>query len=219
MYFTKFPSILQNLYPRYLWREKPKSKKVYLTFDDGPTPGVSEWVLEQLARYQALATFFVLGKQVVENPSLTHQVIDAGHSLGNHGFTHLNGWRVSLHQYLRDFLKAQQAIMEYSGYKTELFRPPYGRIGPRQAKRIMRSHQIVMMDVMAGDFDPKLSPEAVVRNVTEQVVPGSIVCLHDSEKAWPRLRFALPEILDSLQAQGYAFAALNPTPLKSRATR
>ena len=185
---------------------------LYLTFDDGPSPRVTEWVLDQLKAYEAQATFFVLGKNVKAHADIVHNIIDAGHAIGNHGYAHPNGWKTPFHAYLKDFLKGQQAIREYTGYHTELFRPPYGRITHKQALHIKRTHQIVMMDVMAGDFDPKLTPGQATQNVLSHAKGGSIVCLHDSEKAWPRLREALPRILEHYTAEDFQFAPLNPIP-------
>lgn len=219
MYFKKFPGILKTLYPDYLWRVETSEKEVYLTFDDGPTPEVTEAVLEMLNQVGAKATFFLLGKNIQAYPVIAHKVIDAGHSIGNHGHKHLNGWKVNNYLYFKDFLNAQRTLTEYTGYRTELFRPAYAKITSRQARKIKKTHQVVMMDVMAGDFDNKLSVDEVCDNVTQHVMPGSIICLHDSEKAWPRLSKALPRILEYLKAEGYAFKALNPTPLRSRVIR
>lgn len=216
MYFKKFPSIFRNIYPDYLWRVNTKEKEVFLTFDDGPTPEVSMAVLQILEEAGAKATFFLLGKNVQAYPLLAHQIIDAGHSIGNHGYAHLNGWKSSNYNYFKDFIKGQKALQEYTGYRTELFRPAYARITHKQAKKIMKSHQIVMMDVMAGDFDTKLGEQEVFDNVINHVKPGSVICLHDSEKAWPRLSQSLPRILQHLKEEGYRFKALNPVPLRSQ---
>lgn len=219
MYFKKFPGILRNIYPDYLWRVNTQEKEVFLTFDDGPTPEISTAVLKMLEEVEAKATFFLLGKNIETHPLLAHEMIDAGHSIGNHGYGHLNGWKTSNYNYFKDFIQAQRAIQEYTGYRTELYRPAYGRITPKQARNIMKSHQIVMMDVMGGDFDLKLGEQEVFDNVVNNVRPGSIICLHDSEKAWPRLSKSLPRILAHLREDGYCFKALNPVPLRSQATR
>jgi len=217
MYFKKFPVLLQQVYSNYLWKVDTSAKIVYLTFDDGPTSMITDECLEMLTDARAKATFFVLGKNVQTYPHITHRTIDAGHSIGNHGYAHLNGWKSQHYTYLKDFSKAQQMILEYTGYRTELFRPAYGRVTHKQARNIMRSHQIVMMDVMGGDFDTKISATEVIENVLKNVEPGSIICLHDSLKAWPRLKEALPIILNSLAEDGYRFEALNPTPLREQA--
>ncbi len=219
MFLAKIPQILQTLYPNYLWHHNRTEKVLYLTFDDGPCPEITDWVLDQLASYDAQATFFVLGKNVKAHPKLAHTIIDAGHSLGNHSYAHPNGWKTPLAVYLKDFLKGQQAIREYTGYKTALFRPPYGRITRKQARQIMKSHQVVMMDVMAGDFDRSLAPEKVIQNVMLNAQAGSIVCLHDSEKAFPHLSIALPQILAHFAQEGFAFKALNPIPQQSLTAR
>ncbi len=219
MYFKKFPAILRNIYPDYLWRVNTEEKVMYLTFDDGPTPVITQEVLSLLKKFDAKATFFLLGKNIQTHPHIAHAIIDAGHSIGNHGYGHLNGWKTNNFTYFKDFLLAQQVLQEYTGYQTELYRPAYGRITHKQALKIMKTHQIVMMDVLGGDFDLKANSEEVFGNVIKHVQPGSIVCLHDSEKAWPRLSKALLLILEHFEQEGYQFKALHPTPLLSRATR
>lgn len=209
MYFAKIPKLLYAFYPQYLWRyDSPDEKVVYLTFDDGPTPEITDWVLAQLAEYQAKATFFLIGNNVAAHTAIAHRTIDAGHRIGNHTHTHRDGWRTPLRPYLREFLRAQQTIRYYTGYSTNIFRPPYGHITNAQAYYIMRTHCIVMMDVMAGDFDLKLTGEEALRNVTDNVQPGSIVVLHDSVKAWQRLEYLLPRLLAFLHAEGYRMEIL-----------
>jgi peptidoglycan/xylan/chitin deacetylase (PgdA/CDA1 family) len=207
-YFNKIPKIIRDYYSDYLWR-KPKSEKaLYLTFDDGPTPEITAWVLAQLEQYQALATFFLLGQNVQLYPEIAHQIIDAGHSIGNHTFSHKDGWKTDQKQYLRNFLKGQQSIKEYTGVQSTLFRPPYGHITRAQARQIMRSHEIVMMDVISGDFDTSLKAEDCLKNVIHKAKAGSIVLMHDSKKAWPRLQGCLPGILAHFQEEGYRFEKL-----------
>ena len=212
MYLAKIPGVLKNLYPEFLWHMDRTEKVIYLTFDDGPTPEITDWVLDQLAQYDARATFFVIGKNVAQHPKIVHRAIDAGHGLGNHTQNHRSGWGSSPFLYLRDFLQGQQSIIEFTGYRTFLFRPPYGKITPRQARQVQRSHTVVMMDVMAGDFDEKLAPETCYDNILRHTRPGSIICLHDSQKAWPRMSYALPHLLEHYSQKGYQFKSLNPDP-------
>lgn len=209
MYFAKIPKLLYTFYPNYRWRyEETDERVVYLTFDDGPTPEITDWVLAQLAQYQAKATFFLIGKNVEAHADIAHRTIDAGHRIGNHTYSHKDGWRTEQRAYLREFLKGQQAIREYTGYSTNLFRPPYGHITKQQAQYVLRSHEIVMMDVMAGDFDLQITGETALRNVTDNVQAGSIIVLHDSVKAWERVSYLLPRLLAFLHAQGYRMEAL-----------
>ncbi len=208
MYLTKIPKLLRNYYAEYTWRMNPNEKTLYLTFDDGPTPEVTPWVLEQLAAYEAGATFFLLGRNVKEQPELAHAIMDQGHSIGNHSFSHKNGWKVEPRAYLRDFLRAQKTLQEYTGYRTQLFRPPYGRITRAQARHIRRTHQIVMMDVVSGDFDLSLEGEDCLQTVLRNAKSGSIISLHDSKKAWDRLQYLLPALLAHFYEKDYRFEAL-----------
>ncbi|MDX2283529.1 MAG: polysaccharide deacetylase family protein [Bacteroidia bacterium] len=215
MYLKKIPDWVRRLFPDFLWKTDEAGEVLYLTFDDGPTPGITPWVLDQLDQYDAKATFFLVGRHVTAHPEIVHDILDQGHSIGNHTHSHLNGWKTEHKSYLRDFLRARQAIAEYTGHRTRLFRPPYGRITRAAAEVISRTHRIVMMDVIAGDFDARLKPETVLNHVLLNAGPGSIVLLHDSEKAFPRLREALPRILDHYAGLGYRFAAL---PMRVRET-
>ena len=214
MYLKHIPAPVRHLYPHYLWRMPAREKTLYLTFDDGPHPEVTPWVLQQLAEARAQATFFLLGQQVRQHPALAHHIIDAGHMLGNHGESHLNGYHTSLKRYLRDVLQGQQTIAEYTGFQPRLFRPPYGRLTRAQGLRLRGRYQIVMMDVIAGDFDPRRSGASCLQTVVRHARPGSIVLLHDSPKAWDRLHHLLPRLLAHFQADGYTFAAL-PQPSRS----
>jgi len=208
MYLPKIPKLLHAFYPDYRWRFDTDEKVVYLTFDDGPTPEITDWVLGQLAEYGAKATFFLIGKNVETYPLIAHRVIDSGHAIGNHTYSHRNGWRTDIRTYLKDFLKGQQAIREYTGLEATLFRPPYGKLTAAQARRIMPTHEVVMMDVMAGDFDPDIDGETALHNALDNISPGAIVVLHDSVKAWERLQYALPRLLEALALDGYRFEAL-----------
>ena len=208
MYLTKIPPFIQRLYPRFIWRFPTDGKRIFLTFDDGPSPEITPWVLKQLERYKAKATFFLIGEKVKAHPELVHEIIDCGHSIGNHTFNHLNGRKSDTKQYLKNFLEGQRAIEEYTGYRTNLFRPPYGKITKSQASYIMETHKIVMMDVLSGDFDKRVSGEACYKNVVKNVLPGSIVLFHDSKKAFPRLQYVLPRVLEYLAEEDYRFHAI-----------
>ena len=211
MYWKKIPSIVQRYYSNFLWSKSGKEKVLYLTFDDGPTPEVTPWVLEQLATYQAKATFFLIGDRVKQYPEIAHQILDAGHSVGNHTQHHVNGRKTPLRTYLKEVLEGQKTIREYTGRKTRLFRPPYGRITQPEALRVLQSHEIVMMDVISGDFDPSLTAEHCREIVIKKAGPGSIVVFHDSEKAWDRLKGSLPGILEYFGREGYYFKPLLPS--------
>ena len=174
----------------------PETDSVYLTFDDGPTPGVTEFILDCLAEYDAKATFFCLGKNAEQYPHLFRMIVDGGHRIGNHTYSHQKGWSMSLERYLEDVDFANGLL------KTDLFRPPYGRITPSQARRISERYNIVMWDVLSRDYSQLLSPRTCLNNVTRHVGGGSIVVFHDSIKAFRNMRYALPRTLQYLKGKG-----------------
>lgn len=186
----------------------PATEKVlYLTFDDGPHPEVTPWVLAELKHYGAAATFFCIGKNVEQYPGVYQSIVAAGHSIGNHTYSHMNGWKTADTDYLHDVQKAGTVI------DSRLFRPPYGRIRRRQARAIAEAMgrqevSIVMWDVLSADFDQAISPEKCAGIVLKHAGPGSLVVFHDSEKAFPNLRQALPQVLDFFAKKGYLFKKL-----------
>jgi peptidoglycan-N-acetylglucosamine deacetylase len=203
-YFLKIPWWIRKLYRSYLWKLPVSGKTVFLTFDDGPHPTITPWVLSELKKYGAKATFFCIGNNVVRYPSVYQEVIAEGHAIGNHTFSHLNGWHTPDKAYLEDAAKASALI------DSNLFRPPYGRIKRSQAKALQNglresTVKIVMWDVLSADFDTSMKPEACADIVVKRVEPGSIVVFHDSEKAFPNLQIALPLVLEKLEKEGYRF--------------
>lgn len=202
MRFTP-PAFLRRLAPSVIW-DMPETDSVYLTFDDGPTPGVTEWVLEQFARYDAKATFFCLGKNAEQYPALHRMIVEQGHRIGNHTYSHQKGWGMSLERYIEDVEFANGLL------HTDLFRPPYGRITPSQAHRLSQHYHIVMWDVLSRDYSQLVSPRSCLRNVTRHVRGGSIVVFHDSLKASRNLRYALPRTLQFLQDRGLKCSVLEP---------
>lgn len=209
MYLTHIPGIIQRKMSEYLWHVPTKEKTVFLTFDDGPTPEVTPWVLEQLESYDALATFFMVGEQVKRYPEIAHRVIDAGHQIGNHTRTHVNGKKTPTYSYLREFADCQQILREYTGKIPTLFRPPYGRITKAQAEPILgRGIEIVMMDVITGDFDESRNGRQVAETALSHAEKGSVLLFHDSVKAWPRLEQALPVVLEALSNEGFSFGRI-----------
>ena len=213
MYLVRTPNFLQRLLSSYTWRGAPTDKVVYLTFDDGPIPELTPWVLEQLARYDARGTFFCVGENVERYPDLLTEVTDAGHAVGNHTYNHLDGWCTDIAPYVDNVARCAGLV------DSRLFRPPYGRLSPRKAALLRREYRIVMWDVLSGDFDPACSPAACLANVLDNVQPGSIVVFHDSLKSERNLRYALPRTLAALSAQGYRFEALGASrPTTSKRT-
>ena len=203
-YFIKIPWIVKKLFPDYIWNIPTHEKAVYLTFDDGPHPQVTPWVLQQLKEYNALATFFCIGNYVKQYPDVFNQVLTDGHSTGNHTQHHLNGWQTSNTEYFKDISQASHFI------KSNLFRPPYGKIKTKQAKNIANAlgemnAKIIMWDVLSADFDVLASKEECLSNVLNNVTPGSVVVFHDSEKAFKNLEYILPLVLKTLQKQNYQF--------------
>lgn len=204
-YPVKAPWFLRQLYPGTVWRMPETGRRLYFTFDDGPHPVITPFVLEQLKRFKAQATFFCIGDNVVRHPLIYKAILEHGHQVGNHTMHHQNGWRTRTREYLSGIEAASGSIV------SNLFRPPYGRITPGQLRGI-RQHfpqmKVVFWDVLSGDFDPSLTAAECVRNVLAHARPGSIIVFHDSEKAFPRLQEALPALLETLQREGYEFEGL-----------
>ena len=201
-YFIKIPWIAKQLFPSYTWSIDTKEKEVFLTFDDGPHPVITPWVLEQLKTYNARATFFCIGKNVHEHPNIYARVLHEGHATGNHTYNHLNGWKVDIRAYLQDVTKAAALI------QTNLFRPPYGRIKWKQARQINNAlnrddAKVIMWDVLSADFDQTITKEECLQNVLCNYTKGSVIVFHDSEKAFPHLQFVLPKLLEHLKQEGY----------------
>jgi len=203
MYLVKTPAFIQNLFPNFTWRIPTQEKVIYLTFDDGPIPEVTPWVIEQLAAFNAKATFFCVGDNVRKHPNIFRQLTEAGHSVGNHTFNHLNGWATDKLSYFHNIRHCAELV------NSDLFRPPYGRLKPRQAQFLQRHYRIVMWDVLSGDFDPNISEEQCYDNIVQKAEAGSIIVLHDSLKAEEKLRSVLPRVLEFYQEQGFRFEALN----------
>ncbi len=205
MYLVKTPLWLQLLYPLYEWKQSTHGRKVYLTFDDGPHPVITPFVLDLLAQYQAKASFFCIGKNVEAHPEVYARILQDGHVTGNHTMHHLNGWNTDQATYLADIAAASNHI------HSPLFRPPYGRIKRSQARELKRTHpdtRIIMWDVLSADFDTRLTAEACAAYVIYHTRPGSVIVFHDSEKAWDRLREALPKVLGYLKKEGYEMVTL-----------
>ena len=197
------PPALERLYwPGLLWRMSAKEKSLYLTFDDGPEPRVTPWVLDVLNDFSAKATFFVVGENAGRHPALVDRMREEGHAVGNHTHRHLNGWRTGSTEYLADVDRAQHLL------GAQLFRPPYGRIARAQAAALKSRFTIVMWDVLSKDYDARITPAQCVRNVLGASRNGSIVVFHDSLKAEPNLRHALPAALREWSRAGFAFKAL-----------
>ncbi len=202
MYPVKTPSIVKALYRDLVWRMPDTEKVIYLTFDDGPIPEVTPFVLDELERYRAKGTFFCIGENIDKHPALFAKIKTAGHSIGNHSYSHLNGWQTPAKEYLNNIERCQQLT------GTALFRPPYGRIKRAQAKALGTTHKIIMWDVLSGDFDQGISQEKCLRNVIRNATSGSIIVFHDSLKAQKNLAYTLPRTLAHFAKAGYRFGQL-----------
>ena len=206
-YFVRTPWWLKKIYSSYIWSIDTKEKILYLTFDDGPHPVATPFVLDELKKYNAKATFFCIGKNVVAEQEIYKRIINEGHAVGNHTQNHLNGWETKNDIYLKDINEAGTFI------DSTLFRPPYGRITSFQAKHVKDAlkkpfAKIIMWDVISGDFDNSLTGQQCLQNVILNAKNGSIIVFHDSQKAFSRLEFFLPAVLNFFETKGYRFEKL-----------
>ena len=181
---------------------RTEEKKIWLTFDDGPIPGVTPWVLDVLDEYDAKATFFCVGENVVKHEKIFHSIIEKGHAVANHSYHHLNGWRTSNEIYFEDVERCNGLL------RSKLFRPPYGKLRPSQYMNLGEKYSIVMWDVLTGDFDTKITREKCLENALQYSRPGSIVLFHDSLKARERMQYALPKFLEHFKKDGFSFERL-----------
>lgn len=204
-YVVKIPFFVKFLYPKRLWHFSRKQKTLYLTFDDGPIPEVTPWVLQQLKDFNAKATFFCIGHNIQKHPEIFERLTAEGHRVGNHTFNHLNASKTSFSEYIANTEKAA------NHFKTPfLFRPPYGKLDNAKANALLKKgYKIVMWDVLSADFDPKITPEECLNNVLKNTQNGSIVIFHDSLKAEEKLRYTLPKVLEYYTEKGVAFKAIN----------
>lgn len=203
MFLTKTPFWLKAFYPNLIWHKSRNEKKVYLTFDDGPSPEITTWVLDQLEKYEAKGSFFLIGRNVKSHPEIVERIFAKGHRIGNHTQNHMNGWKNTKKDYLMEVDSCAELL------DSNLFRPPYGRIKKAQAKAIKAlGYDIIMWDVLSGDFDLKRSAGDCIKTVCKDVENGSILVFHDSNKAWPRLKECLPQILEFLKEEGYKMEKL-----------
>lgn len=196
--FVTVPKFIKRLFPDLIWSFSDVSddNSVFLTFDDGPTPDVTEWIIQTLSNYDAKATFFCLGKNVELYPDLYRKLREAGHVVGNHTYSHQKGFSMNTERYVQDVDLADELI------NCSLFRPPYGHIKPSQARRLSERYKIIMWDVLSRDYSSVVSREKCLEGVIRDIKPGSIVVFHDSGKAYKNMSYALPRLLDYLSSHG-----------------
>ncbi|MCZ6521090.1 MAG: polysaccharide deacetylase family protein [Bacteroidetes bacterium] len=192
--------------PKLIWQVPNEENKIFLTFDDGPTPRVTDWVLETLELLQIPATFFVVGENVEKHPKVFEQIIAKGHSVGNHTFNHLNSWKTSQEDYLLNIKKCADVIGDTTG--IPMFRPPYGKISLSLSNKILKMYRIVMWDVLSYDFDLEVPVEKCLAKSTEYTRAGSIVIFHDSFKTEARLKTVLPAYFKKMVDEGFTFCRL-----------
>lgn len=193
------PKFITNWFPKAIWNIKGDDKTVYLTFDDGPDPEITDFVLKVLKEENIKATFFCVGENVFHHPEVFQKIIKNGHVVGNHTYNHLQGLKTSNYDFFKNIEKADRLI------NSNLFRPPHGWLTKEQYRFLSIKYKIIMWDVISCDYDKNLRGEKVVRNVMDFVRPGSIITFHDSKKAEQNLRFALPKVIKALKKQGYSF--------------
>jgi peptidoglycan-N-acetylglucosamine deacetylase len=203
MFLAKSPTIIKKYYSQLIWDIPNDANKIYLTFDDGPIPRVTEWVLDILNEYQIKATFFCIGDNVQKNPSIYQRIRQEGHTVGNHTQNHLKGWRTEDEVYFDNIEKCADVV------DSRLFRPPYGRIKKSQLTGLNADYSIVMWDVLSGDFDSKTTPEKCYNNVIKNTKSGSIIVFHDSIKASENLKQTLPKTIEFLLKKGFVFDSIN----------
>jgi peptidoglycan-N-acetylglucosamine deacetylase len=203
MFIHQIPSFIPTLFPRFTW-SKVVDRQIFLTFDDGPTPEITDFVLECLAEFEAKATFFCIGKNVVDNPDIIQRIQAAGHSIGNHTMNHSNAWKMDFASYMDEVQKCEAIFLEKQ-INSIGFRPPYGRI---TRKMYHEMKDVILWSVITGDYNDSLSPDDILKSVLPLIKPGAIIVMHDSFKAYPRLKSILPAILAFCKEQNLDLSAL-----------
>ena len=199
--FVKTPSIAKYLYPSLVWKKNTEQKRIWITFDDGPDEKVTPFLVNLLGKFNIKATFFIIGKQAKKHPELVKLIINNGHKIGNHSFSHLSGYSTKNNKYLQDVEQAKKHI------DSDIFRPPYGKITPSQIKSLKKDFKIIMWDIMSWDFKENISSKKIYRNVMDNVESGSIILFHNNLKSYNNLKKSLEMILEKLKEQEYQFSA------------
>ncbi len=204
MYVTKIPAIVRFIYNKYIWRIPNNSNAIYLTFDDGPHPTITPWVLDLLLRYNIKASFFCIGNNAQQHTEIVKRIVDEGHTIGNHTYNHDNGWQTNTLPYMQSIERASQCLPQ-----SKLFRPPYGKIKKTQGLALRKlGYKIIMWDIISADFDNTISNEQCYKNAIKGLQAGSIIVFHDSEKAKQRMQYALPTFIEYALAKGFTFSTI-----------
>lgn len=210
---AKIPSIVKKLFPGFVWNMPRDEKILYITFDDGPIPDVTEWVLDELKKYGAKASFFCIGDNVKKHPKIFGRLLSEGHSIGNHTYNHLKGWKTDTAIYIENTLKAEEVFNEdraYSSQKSRLFRPPYGQISIPKTRALRKSgYKIIMWDVIALDWIADTPAKKSAANIIDNATNGSVVVFHDSLKAERNMKYALTKTLEHFSSLGFEFKGLS----------
>ena len=216
---AKTPDFVKVVFPNFIWNINTKNKELYLTFDDGPTPEITDWVLSTLKAYNAKATFFCIGNNIEKHPEMFQTIINEGHTIGNHTYNHLKGWKHKAKDYINDVALTQSLIdstfinLEVANQKSSispLFRPPYGKFKSKQSKQLQElGYKIVLWDVLSYDWDSSVTEETCLKNVTSAAEEGSIIVFHDSVKASRNLKYVLPKVLEYYSERGFEFKSIN----------
>ena len=222
-YLVKTPKFVQRIFPERVWAFPNNNNSVYLTFDDGPIPEVTPWVLSLLKEYKAKATFFCIGNNISKHPTIFKQILAEGHSIGNHTFNHLNGWKTNTEEYIdncvafEEILNTPEVLGQDDKFNSEfriqnselLFRPPFGKMTSKQVEILQKKgYKIIMWDVLSADFDKSISKEKCLENVINNIQPGSIVVFHDSLKSEEKLKYVLPKVMDYIVAEKWKCARI-----------
>ncbi|WP_400075101.1 polysaccharide deacetylase family protein [Winogradskyella sp. R77965] len=210
---AKTPDFVKTLFPNFIWNINTNTKELYLTFDDGPTLEITDWVLHTLKRYDAKATFFCIGNNIEKHPEIFQNILDNNHSIGNHTYNHLKGWKHKSKYYIKDALQTEAVIeMFQPNNSNKLFRPPYGKFKNKQSKRLLElGYKIILWDVLSYDWDMSVSEETCFNNVISATKKGSIIVFHDSLKASRNLKYVLPKVLEYYTEKGFEFKAIKET--------
>ena len=199
--FVKTPiALVEILFPSLIWKNKTNEKKIWLTFDDGPDEIVTDFLLSVLRKLKIKATFFLIGKQVKQYPVITKKILDANHYIGNHSYSHIDGFLTSKKEYISDIDRASYLI------DSKIFRPPYGKIRPIQLRHLRKKYKIIMWDILSWDFKKNISSDKLYKNVINNVENGSIIVFHNNMKSYKNLKQNLEKILLKLQKEGYSFS-------------